>query len=432
MAKLSFVGGGSMFVPSIVNGLGEALRQGGAPFEVELALYDIRPDSARRMARYADVVAEAWDVPLHMTVAATRDEALAAADAVIVSVWLDEEHRRIEALYRDLAYVPPEEGPGVAAWAVHCVPWALGVAEDMRRLCPGALFLTVMNPTDVTAGAVAEIGHVRAAGMCVEVDGLRGALAYYLQVDPDEIVLDHAGVNHDGWVLRWQVGGQDGYATWSQRLDALAQDPGYHPGNRIIPHIASLTGHLKSSGYHQWPYQVTETEHEQALWDRWRGKRPVYEAALKEALATGTPIKDPPGIHPERSKLNYPLTGQAVGRLMRAIATGEAHALPLQVHNHGAVTNVPEGAIVEVPVLVQGRKLRPQPMGELPEWLGGVTRLLAIQRRLIIDYLIDGELRTLERALAVLPMYGTAQQLRALAEALHEAYLAAEPSHLSE
>lgn len=427
MVKLALIGGGSMFVPSIVNGLGRALREMTAPFEAELALYDIRPESAQRMARYAEVVAGAWDVPLRAVVAPNRDEALAGADVVLVSVWLEEEHRRIEALYHDLGHTPAEEGPGVAAWAIHCVPWALGVAADMRRLCPGALFLTVMNPTDVTAGAVNEIGGVRAAGMCVEVDGLRGALAYYMRVDPDEITLDHAGVNHDGWVLRFWVRGRDGYALWRQRLEEITKDPDYHPGNRIIPRIAALTGHLKSSGYHHWPYDVPETEQERPLWARWRGKRESYEAALTEALATGVPITDPPGIHPERSRLNYPLTGIAVGRLMRAVATGRPHVLPLQVPNHGAVTNLPEDAIVEVPVLVQGRELHPLPMGTLPEWLGGVTRLLAIQRRLIIDYLAQGELRTLKQALAVLPMYSTVQQLDALAETLHEAYARARP-----
>ena len=59
---------------------------------------------------------------------------------------------------------------------------------------------------------------------------------------------------------------------------------------------------------------------------------------------------------------------------------------------------------------------------DLPEWLGGYTRLLAIQRRLIVDYVLDRRLATLKRALAVLPMFGTVQQLNPLAEALHGEY----------
>ena len=44
-------------------------------------------------------------------------------------------------------------------------------------------------------------------------------------------------------------------------------------------------------------------------------------------------------------------------------------------------------------------------MGELPERVGGYTRLLAIQRRLLIDYLADRQLATLKQALAVLPAF---------------------------
>ncbi len=64
-------------------------------------------------------------------------------------------------------------------------------------------------------------------------------------------------------------------------------------------------------------------------------------------------------------------------------------------------------------------------MGELPERVGGYTRLLAIQRRLLIDYLADRQLATLKQALAVLPMFGTSQQLHALAEGIHT-YLASQ------
>ncbi len=421
-AKLAYIGGGSLFVPSIVNGLGHVMRQGRPPFAVELALYDIALQRAERMRTYAEIVRRAWEVPLRATVAPSREAALEGADVVLVSVWLREEHERLDRLLQGLGFSLPEEGPGVAGWALACAPWSLRLAADMRRYCPDALFVTLMNPTDVLAGVVGEGGHVQAVGLCVEVDGLRGALAYYFRVPYESIALKHAGVNHDGWVLSLTVNGQDGYALWRERWGEIERDPDYHPGNRIIGPILELTGHLRSSAYHHWPYQVAEGPEERARWPAWQGKRERQEAALDEALRTGEPITDPPGIHPERSLLNYPYTGLTVGRLMQAVATGEAQVVPLQVPNRGAVANFPAEAIVEVPAQVQGRTVQAVSVGEAPEWLGGYTRLLAIQRRLIVEYVLGRHLPTLKQALAVLPVWGTAQQLNRYAEALHREF----------
>jgi len=434
--KLAYVGGGSLFVPSIVNGVGTVMKQAPTPFGVEFSLYDVRPEQAGRMQAYAEVVRNAWHVPLQACVASSRAEALDGADVVLVSVWLREEHERLERLMEALGFRLPAEGPEVAAWGVASAPWTLAVAAEMRQYCPGALFATLMNPTDVIAGVANasladESGGVQAAGLCVEVDGLRGALAYYFRVPYECIELVHAGVNHDGWILGLKVQGQDGsqdgsrngYALWQERWRDLEHDPNYHPGNRGIRPILDLTGHLRSSGYHHWPYQVPETPQERMLWDAWQDKRALYTQALDEALQRGKPISDPPGIHPERSRLNYPFTGITVGRLVQSMATGQANVIPLQVPNRGAVSNFPDQVIVEVPTLVQGRTVQAMPVGELPEWLGGYTRLLAIQRRLIVEYVFDRQLTTLKRALATLPMFGTVQQLNRFANALHEEFV---------
>lgn len=437
--KLAYVGGGSLFVPSIVNGIGTVMQQAPTPFGVELSLYDVRPERAGRMQAYAEVVRKGYKrsdrsdrIPLQASVADSRAEALSGADLVLVSVWLQEEHERLDRLWKDLGFRLPAEGPGVAAWALACAPWSLAVAAEMRQYCPGALFVTLMNPTDVIAGVVNQAlanadSDVRAAGLCVEVDGLRGALAYYFRVPYECIELLHAGVNHDGWILGLKVESQpgeytDGYKLWRARWQDLERDPDYHPGNRGLEPILDLTGHLRSSGYHHWPYQVPETPQERMLWDAWQDKRALYTQALDEALQRGKPISDPPGMHPERSRLNYPFTGITVGKLVQSMATGQANVTPLQVPNQGAISNFPDRAIVEVPAQVQGRTVRALPVGELPEWLGGYTRLLAIQRRLLVEYVFDRQLSTLKRALATLPMFGTVHQLNRLAEALHQEF----------
>ncbi len=49
---LAYLGGGSLFVPSIANGLGQVMKESPQPFEVELRLYDIASEKAERMQAY--------------------------------------------------------------------------------------------------------------------------------------------------------------------------------------------------------------------------------------------------------------------------------------------------------------------------------------------------------------------------------------------
>jgi alpha-galactosidase/6-phospho-beta-glucosidase family protein len=419
--KLAYIGGGSLFVPSIINGIAQVMQGSAAPFEVDMALYDIAPEKAARMVAYADIVREAWGVPLRARVTASRAEALEGADLVFVSVWLPEEHALVAKLLETVGPLHDESGPVVAAWTVALAPWTLGVAAEMRRYCPDALFISLMNPTDVLTDVVARGGGVRAAGLCVEVDQMRAELAYYYRVPIARVHLRHAGVNHDGWILGLTVDGQEGYALWPQAAEVLYRDSDAHPDNWWIGPLFDLTGHFRSSGHHFWPYLVDFKWAPEELRATWRGERARMTQALEQALATRTPLSDPPTCMIARRSVNYPATGLTIGQIMQSIATGLAHTVPLQVRNDGAVANFPADVVVEVPTLVQGRALQPLAMGALPDWLGGYTRLLAIQRHLIADYVLTGDLTALQHALATLPMYGTLREINAFVAAVHAA-----------
>lgn len=424
--KLAYIGGGSMFVPSILHGIARAMKDGvnsAAAFAAEVALFDVQPEKARRMARYGEVLAAAWDVPLSVHVAGERPEAVAGADVVMLSVALYDE---IQRLHEGLAMDDPPDrerwhGLSEMAEAVAVAPFYFDIAREVRETAPGALVMGLVNPTDVMAGAIQERYGVRSAGICVEVYGLIDALAYYFKVPEAAIELDHVGVNHDGWVLRLRVDGQDGYALWRDRWEVIVDDPQFHPGNRLMIEILRLTGHLRSSAYHRWPL-VLDPAPAPRSGGKFPRKRELYTTALDGALRTGQPIVEPEGIHPESAPLNYPGTGRAVGRLLRGIATGRAERLTLQVPNRGAILNWDTRTIVEVPVQVAGESVSPLPMGEAPEWLSGTTRLAALQRRRFIDYILDPALDTLKQALFTVPTCGTIGQYNRFAERLHRLY----------
>lgn len=426
--KIAYIGGGSNFVPSIANGISEMLKK--TSFQVELCLYDIAPDKAERMADYVRILAESYDQPFNVKVCASRREALEGADAVVISVSLPRAHRALEAMYERLGFKWPspqllEEGPGIAALAAATAPFHLEVAKEMESLCSEAYLFTLVNPTDVLAGFLRRATGIAAVGLCVEVEGLRGALAHLFDVEAERIEMDYVGVNHDGWTLRLRVDGEDAYQRWDDKWTEVLTPDRAHPGNLRWKPILELTRHLRSSGYHHWPLEFEPMEGSDELWARWSSRRDRRRQALEEALRTRRPIEDPPQVHPERSKLMYPGTGRAFGRIVQGLAGHGTNVAALQVPNEGAVCNFPSDVIVEIPVQVAAGRLTPLAMGEAPEWLCGYTRLLAIQRRLVAEYLCSPDLTTLKQALSVLPFFSTVERLNAFAEEVHKTFSAA-------
>jgi 6-phospho-beta-glucosidase len=421
--KLAYIGGGSLFVPAVINGISKFIKDSNSQYEVELVLFDISQERQEKMKDYGKLVAEYNKIPLFLSTVRTRKEAIEGADIVFISVSLQEEIKRLNDLVSSIGLTSwHPDGLGVIGEALALAPFHYDIAKEIKMLAPNSWIFTLVNPTDILSGFMKKVFGVMCVGLCVEVDGLRGALGYYFNISPDDISIYHAGVNHDGWVLDIKVGEQSVYNQWRERFSEILKDPNFHPGNYTIAVISELTGYIKSSGYHNWPYRITSMVHSEDTWKKWRNKRNRCLEALERSLVERKPIIDPEHIHPEASLLYYPLTGESIGKLVKSRALNTNEIISLQIENDGSISNFPNECIVEVPVLVNASTLKGIAMGELPEWLGGYTKLLAIQRSMTIEYLIEPELKKLKQALSVLPMVEETEKLITFANILHKTY----------
>lgn len=420
--RIACVGGGSMFMPSIAHGIAASMALPDAQvFGAELALVDPDPGRAERMATYVGVLARSRHLPL---TAAMRplSAALDGADLVICSAGLPERRARLDAIYGRLGWAVPPEGPGVVAEAAATGPFVLDLARQAVGRCPGAPMVGLVDPTDVLAGAARRrFGHagLRPLGLCVEVETLRGTLAFGLGLPEEDVTLVYGGVNHVGWVARFLVAGRDGYAELGGELSVLSHRAGMYPENRMISEIYGLTGLIRSSASRAWPFVLTATP-PAALPDGCRLQR----EALKAALEAGRPIPEPPRCHPLAAPLNCPGTGRAVGRMARALATGEPSVMALQVPYAGEALGWSPEITVEVPAVVTPGGIDPVQVGPLPPGVDGLPRMLGQQRAIASDYLAGPDEQVLRRALAATPHWGSVAQIHALAAALHTEFAA--------
>ena len=99
-------------------------------------------------------------------------------------------------------------GAGGLAKALRTVPVILDIAERVRRASPDAWIVDFTNPVGIVTRALLEAGH-RAIGLCNVAIGFQRRFASMLGVTPDQVLLDHVGLNHLTWERAVCVDGVD-------------------------------------------------------------------------------------------------------------------------------------------------------------------------------------------------------------------------------
>lgn len=431
--RIAYVGGGSRFVVTLLHGLAE-YAQNFADLDraIELRLLDVSLERAGDMKRYAEITAGEHDMNLTAIATDDREEALRDADWVIFSagVW-DPILKARKALGEDLKLpILGEMSTGVMIEVAGCWAFVEKLGEDMQRLCPNAIFSSLVNPTDVIANAFQKKFDVRANGICVEVPGLRGWLSYYLKTPESQITLRPIGVNHVGWIAEGDVAGEDLHKVFAEKIPPLVWQDDWYGHCTAFVELFQRTGHLRSSPYHLWPVQATWTDrhdkqseiwHKTCLPEGFANKGELRKAALAEALKEGKMIPEPDGtaVHPEATPYTYPNTRWTLGAIALGLAGGEVDPVPIQMENF--VTN-PQGGMndswLEVPVHVNNGHLYAQSVPELDRWVYGEVEMLALQRAHLSNWLAGTDKDGLVKGMTMLPQVGPWDKLQEFIDTL--------------
>lgn len=389
--RIAIIGAGSVkFTAQILSSLLSRKGLRGA----KLFLMDIDAHRLGLVTRYAQAIARGSEIDIIGT--ADRDEALAGADFVIVTVaigglTLKRMDVEICAAHGVTQVKGDTTGPAGTARALRSVPFFVALARDMERLCPGALMINLSNPMGAIVGAVAQRTRVAVAGICTTVESMAGDFARKLGVPAERLTLYSAGLNHFTWMTDLLLDGKP-------RLNLLDEV--------IVPAFGDLP--VTTALYRQYgmfPIPGYKYASEFFPFDAQTGFAPFDAGAegahterdiraMEEELQTGTPIPPPP-----------PNTdSEAVVRLIVAVHANLPGVHVLNVSNEGQLPFLPEGAAVEGPVFVQGRAIRPLCPGTFTEGVREVLSRATREQMLVIDASLSGDRRTALEAVRLSPL----------------------------
>jgi alpha-galactosidase len=410
--------------------------------ELEIWLVDVDAAALERTRRLAEHIREHYRSPAKIEATTDRTEALPGADYVITSVARSRWDLWEKEYYIPLAYgfrhvLGENGGPGAAFHTLRSLHLMIPIARDMERLCPNALLLNFTNPESRVCLGVAELTKIRTVGLCHGPVATLRRIGEILAKPVEEIELTVAGINHFHWALevRDRKTGKDLRPALAARLESvdwdidtlsplLFQSFGYltypapsHPGEylRFAHEIAGpqliawgiggvsrklsakasdyeyvIEGQSNQYCYHLWSMELVERI-DRVL----SGAEPLSEEFTQTTVELTVPI----------------ICDIELDRNRRELAAN--------VLNRGnAIGNLPEDAVVEVPIRVDAGGVHPVQIGALPEAIAGMCNLQISIQKLLVEAYRTGSRKALLQALLIDPVVDSYRRAREMMETM--------------
>ncbi len=283
-------------------------------------------------------------------------------------------------------------GIGGIMRGLRTVPVLLSIADDMRELCPDALMLQYVNPMAINCWALnklaPDIAHV---GLCHSVQGTAYELAQDLGESHKDIRYQCAGINHMSFYTRFEKLHPDGTREdLYPRLKAIAAEGRAPAANKVRYEILKRTG-----------YFVTESSEHFAEYVPWFIKRdrpdliaefnvPLDEYIRRcEDQIAAWDAQERDLTSANRIDVNF--SGEYGARILRAVVTGRPTTINGNVANRGLIDNLPDGACVEVPCLIDSNGVTPTRAGALPPHLAAMMQTNINVQALTVEALVTGK-----------------------------------------
>ena len=373
-------------------------------------IYDIDKEAAKLMAAFADSVAKARNLDFSIKTVEQMEEAMEGADFVFSSVRVGgHEQLQIDEEIPIKYGILGQETTGVSGTFMICrqAPVHTQFIETMQKVCSGACLINYSNPTGMICGLMQRISNTKCVGLCDGVYDLKYLMCYLMDLPFQEASSFDAyvaGVNHCTWTLGLLYKGQDIYPEVGELLRKYNierlkdKNPWWHMVISQMKQVYLCYNLLPGSVAYCWYQLYTNTAIDMfsrgtttRVWKHVsQQKRDVYKFIHEQV---GKPDADFMPWDPDAAAHGDIAVG-AVHKM--ACDTGEIEIA--NVMNNGAVSNLPDDAIVEVPCVLRRNGVFPLRIGPLPTSVIGKVYATNIHYKLSVDAALEGSREKLVQA----------------------------------
>ncbi len=427
MPKITFIGAGSFgFTRTLVRDiLTFPLLEGST-----ICLMDISPERLELITRAIQRIVDEGGYPAQVVATTDREEALRDADYVMVTilagstdVWRYD--IEIPKKYGVDTNVGDTRGPSGIFRALRTIPVMLDIARDMERLCPDATMLNYTNPMAMLCRAMERETSIQLTGLCHSVQGTAEMLAGWIGAPMDEITYTCAGINHMAWYLQYEWNGEDAYPLIRQAI--TERDEVYNEEKVRNEMFLAFDRYVTESSGHNSEYNPWFRKRQELI-DKYcidgTGWNPgEYAYILKEYEKREDSwmdsilewLNDPEPRDLARGH-------EYAAYIVNALEGGEPFQFNGNVANTGLVTNLPDGACVEVPVWASRGGFQAVGVGALPTQCAILTNQSAQIEEMAVEGCLTGDKRLIYQAIANDPLTAAVLSLSEIQDMVDEMF----------
>ena len=411
--KIAFIGAGSI---GFTRRLLADLLTVPEFHDIEVAFTDINAENLRMVYELCQRDIEANGLPIKITTTLDRREAFRGAKYVINSVRIG----MLEAFEMDVN-IPLKYGvdqcvgdtlcAGGVLYGQRSAYAALEFCRDIEEVAaPGCILLNYANPNAMVTWMCNKYSSVKTIGLCHGVQGGHRQIAEALGYRQDEVDIICAGINHMTWYISVKHNGED---LTGKILEAYENDPKLSRTEKVRIDMLRRFGYYSTesnghlSEYIPW-YRKNEKELlnwiDLDVWDH--GETGGYLRVCQEGRSwfeTDFPncMKEPPmQFVPEKRSQEHG------SYIIESLETGRIYRGHFNVVNNGAISNLPDDCIVEVPGYVDANGINITRVGDLPLGPAACCMSNINVQRLAVEAAYRGDDLLLKQALMLDPLTG--------------------------
>jgi alpha-galactosidase len=261
-------------------------------------------------------------------------------------------------------------GVGGVFRGLRTIPVINAIARDIAEVgAPGCLLLNYTNPMAMNCMAVARATGIPHVGLCHSVQGTSKQLATYLGLPYEDITYLVAGINHMAFFLKFEYRGQDAYPL----LFDLLKRPAFKQ-DRVRFEMMRRTGYfVTESSEHQSEYVPYFIHHGEKVRERF--EVPIDEYLRRcESIIASWKKTEASLLGADGAITVNPQSHEYGSFIIHSRETNTPRVIYGNVPNTGLIENLPRGACVELPCLVDAQGVQPTHIGTLPPQLAALCQ----------------------------------------------------------
>ena len=425
--KITFIGAGSL---EFTRGLVTDIMTFEAFRDAHICLMDINEKRLDYAMKGVKSIFEAGRYPATVTKTTDLKTALEGADGVLitilqggVNIWRHD--IEIPKSFGVDICVGDTRGPSGIFRFLRTAPAMLEICRNVEKYCPDAVVLNYTNPMAMLCRVLQSETKANVTGLCHSVQGTSELLAGFIGAPMEEITYTCAGINHQAYFIEYKWKGKDAYPLIREAMER--------------PEVANAEP-VRNELFKALGYYCTESSGHNSEYLYWFRKRPDL---IEKYCTHGTEWN--PGEHAFILKeyLNRENTwesefkewldspdkdlsrgGEYASNIFNALfGDNTPYMFNGNLRNFGLVSNLPEGACVEVPVIASRTGIQPIHVDPLPDQIALLVNNLSRCEELAVKGFLEGDPMKIYQAILFDPLTASVlslQEIRDMTNAMFE------------